>query len=88
MFVLTNIGNNFITPNVYGVAITQKECALPPHLAVAGDDVFVGGELGEAHRAAGVEFLGADAYFGAEAELGAVGEGGGDIHVDAGGVHL
>ena len=58
----------------------------PAGLAVAGNLIFVGSELGQGHRAAGVEFLGADAYLGAEAELGAVCEGGGDVHIDAGGV--
>lgn len=52
------------------------------HVAVADDDVLRGGHLGQAHRAAGVQLLGADADLGTEAELSAVGEprGGVDQH--------
>ena len=53
-------------------------------LAGAGDDVFVGGEFFEAHGAAGVEFVGRDADFGAHAEFAAVGEAGRGVGVDAG----
>lgn len=55
-------------------------------LAGAGDDVFVGGDFGERHGAASVELLGGDAYFGSETELPAVGEGGGNVGVDACGI--
>lgn len=52
------------------------------NVAVADDDVLGGGHLGQAHRAAGVELLGADPDLGSEAELSAVGEprGGVDQH--------
>lgn len=52
------------------------------HVAVADDDVLGGGHLGQAHRTAGVQLLGADPDLGAEAELTAVGEprGGVDQH--------
>lgn len=44
------------------------------HVAVADDDVLRRGHLGQPHRAAGVELLGADPDLGTEAELAAVGE--------------
>ena len=42
-------------------------------LAVAAEDEFVGAEFVDAHGAASVEAVGADANFGAEAELRPVG---------------
>ena len=36
-------------------------------VAVAGDDEFVGADVGSAHGAAGVEFVGGDADFGTKA---------------------
>src|SRR4051794_20363630 len=59
-----------------------------PGLAGAADDVLGGGELAEAHGAAGVELLGADADLGAEAELFAVDEAGRGVDEDGGGVDL
>jgi len=56
-------------------------------LAVAGDDVFVAGQLLQAHGAAGVELLGGDAHLTAQAELPAVGEAGGGVDVHGGAVH-
>lgn len=53
-------------------------------VAVADDDVLGGGHLGQAHRAAGVQLLGADADLGAEAELSAVGEPRGGVDQDGG----
>lgn len=44
------------------------------NVTVADDDVLGGGHLREAHRAAGVELLGADPDLGAEPELAPVGE--------------
>ena len=55
-------------------------------LAFSLDEPLVGGDLLQGHGAAGMELLGADAYLGAEAKLGAVGEGGGGVVVDAGGI--
>lgn len=52
------------------------------HVAVADDDVLGGGHLGQAHRAAGVQLLGADPDLGAEAELSAVGEPRGRVDQD------
>ncbi len=51
-------------------------------VAVADDDVLGGRHLGQPHRAAGVQLLGADADLGTEAELAPVGEprGGVDQH--------
>ena len=57
-----------------------------PYLAVAGEEVTGCGDLAQSHGAAGAELLGRDAYFGAEPELGAVGERGGQVDVHAGGV--
>ena len=45
-------------------------------LSLAGDDIFVGGELLEVHGAAGVQLIGADT------DLGAVGEACGGIDID------
>ena len=57
-------------------------------LSVAADHPLVGGEGFEGHGAAGVEFLGRDADFGTETELGAVGEGGGGVAIDAGCIYF
>ena len=53
-------------------------------VAVADDDVLGGGHLGQAHRSAGVQLLGADPDLGAEAELSAVGEPRGGVDQDCG----
>src|SRR5215467_15230516 len=58
------------------------------HLASADDFVFCGGQLRDGEGAAGVEFLGADAHFGAEAEFAAIGETGRGVPVDGGRIHL
>src|SRR4051812_7252836 len=55
-------------------------------VTVAGHDVGGRGELGQAERAPGVQLLGGDADLGAEAELAAVGESGGGVHQDRGGI--
>src|SRR5689334_1226094 len=52
----------------------------------AGDDPLVGGEVVRAHRPAGVELVGADADFGAQAVLAAVGEARARVDHDAGAV--
>ena len=57
-------------------------------LAGAPDDVFVGAQLLQAHGAPGVQFLGGDAHLAAQPELSPVGETGGGIDVDGGGIHL
>ena len=57
-------------------------------LAVAPDDVLVGGELAQAHRAARVQLLRRDADLGAEAELLAVGEARRRVHDHRGRVDL
>src|SRR5512135_3480204 len=57
-----------------------------PHLAVALDQVAVRAQLAQADRAARVQLLGRVADLGAHPELAAVGEAGGGVHVDAGGV--
>jgi hypothetical protein len=55
-------------------------------LAGADADPFIGGEFFEAHGTAGADFVGADADFGAHAELATVGEAGGGIPIDGGGI--
>lgn len=55
-------------------------------LAVTSHPILVTRELAQAHGAAGVEFVGGDADFGAEAEFAAVGEAVGDVVENAGGV--
>ena len=57
-------------------------------VAVADDDVLGRGHLGQAHRAAGVQLLGADPDLGAEAELAAVGEPGRGVDQHRGRVDL
>ena len=57
------------------------------NLPLAGDLVLDRRQLGQAHRPAGVELLGADADLGAKAELEAVGEAGRGVDVDAGRVN-
>ena len=70
------------SPGIFGYRLSL------PDLSIAHHEVFVGGEFGQGHWAACMEFLGADAYLGPEAELGAIGEGGRGIDVDAGGIDL
>ncbi len=64
----------------------EKRFWLGAGLAGAGDLVFVGAEFFEAHGAAGVDLVGGDADFRAEAELVSVGEAGGGVPVNGGGV--
>ena len=59
---------------------------LRPQMPVAADDVLVGGQVGGAHGAAGVELVGADADLGAQAVLAAVGEAGRGVDHHAGGI--
>ncbi len=51
-----------------------QQPSLTTQMAVADAYPFIGGELLETHGSACVEFVGADAHFGAEAENKAVGE--------------
>ena len=60
---------------------------LLPNMALACDDVLVGGQLTQSHGTASVELLGGDAHFTAQAELAAVGEPGGGVDVDGGAVY-
>ena len=57
-----------------------------PYLPLAIDEPLVGGELLESHRATGTKFLGGDAYLGTKTELGTIGERGGSIPIDTGGI--
>ena len=59
-----------------------------PDLTVALDDPLGRRQLGQGHRAAGVQLLGRDADLGAEAELAAVGEAGARVDHDGGRVDL
>ena len=56
-------------------------------LAAAVHNIFIRAQLGQAHGAAGVELLGADAHLAAKAELAAVGKAGAGVHVDRRAVH-
>ena len=58
------------------------------NLAIAGDVILIGANFSQTHWAARVGFLGGNADFSAEAELESVGEAGGDVVVDGGGIHL
>jgi len=51
-----------------------RKTSSSPHLALAEYYPFVGGELFEAHGAAGVELLGGDAYLRPQAELPPIGK--------------
>lgn len=75
--------------SIYSI-IKAEKCsnALLPHLPAAEDDVLRRRECLQAHRAARVELLGADADLRAEAELEAVGEARRGVDVDGGGVDL
>ena len=55
-------------------------------LPIPGDDPFVGRQIRRPHRAAGVEFVGADADLGAQAIFAAVGESGAGVDHHAGGI--
>ncbi len=56
-----------------------RRVARSAHVTVAGHDVLGRGHLGQPHRSAGVQLLGADADLGAEAELAPVGEAGAGV---------
>ena len=74
------------TKNVADAAVRDARCTWPwswSCLSVALDQVFVCRQLTQRHRAAGVEFLGADADLGPETELGTVGECRRDIDIYA-----
>jgi hypothetical protein len=55
-------------------------------LARAANDVFVSGKFLEGHGAAGVKLIGGDADLGAETELATIGETGGGVPVNGGGI--
>ena len=56
-------------------------------MAVSGNNILVSGQLPQTHGAPGVELLGGDAHFAAQAELTAIGEPGGGVDIDRGAVH-
>src|SRR4051812_12810076 len=62
--------------------------ALNPYLAAAAHNGLVGGQFRQADGAARVQFLRADADLGSQAEFVAVGEAGGSVDKDAGGIDL
>ena len=62
-------------------------CCLLSNLTVSGDDVFVRTQLVQSHGSPGVEFLGGNAHFAAQAEFSAVGKARGDVHIDGGAVY-
>ena len=57
-------------------------------LPVASNQPLIRGDFFEGHGAAGVQFLCADANLCAKAELTAIGEAGGGIVIDTGGIDL
>ena len=57
-------------------------------MSVAVHQILVGGQGEETHRATGVELLGGDADLCAKSEVPSVGEAGGGVDVDGGGVDL
>src|SRR6476620_4316113 len=61
---------------------------LYPDLALTLHDPLRRGELGQAHRAAGVQLLRRNTHFGAQAQLAAVGEPRGRVHDDRCRIHL
>src|SRR3954454_21887139 len=63
--------------------IPMESTALCPCVAVAGHDVLDRAQLSHADRAAGVQLLSRVADLGAHAELAAVGEARGGVHIDA-----
>src|SRR3954447_11026680 len=67
--------------------IPMELMALCPRVAVAGHDVLDRAQLAHADWAAGVQLLRRVADLGSHAELAAVGEARGGVHVDARRVH-
>ncbi len=57
-------------------------------MAVACDDVLVGGHLTQAHRTTGVHLLGGNAQLAAQTELASVCESGRGIDIDGCRVHM
>ena len=53
-------------------------------MSVSVDDVFIGGQLLQSHGSPGVELLGGDTHFAAQAEFAAVGEASGDVDINGG----
>ena len=62
---------------------SQRTCPVPRTTYL-----LVGAQLRKAHGAPGVELLGGDAHLAAQSELAPVGEAGGGVPIDRGGVHL
>ena len=52
-------------------------------LSITVDDIFVAAQLGQAHGAAGMQLLGADAHFAPQAKLSAIGKAGGGVDIAA-----
>ena len=75
-------------PSAYPSPWPCPRWVLRADLSGSLDDVLVGRQLPKPHGSPGVELLGADADLGAEAELLAVGEAGGGVDHDGGGVDL
>src|SRR5205823_14399241 len=57
-------------------------------LSAADADPLVSGQLLQPHRAAGANFVGADANFRAHAEFAAIGKSGRGVPIDRGGIHF
>ena len=81
---MDSCAKGLIAPRDRGI----RHVSLGADLTVAEDQILGCGQLPQSHGAAGVQLLGADADLGTEAELLAVGEPGGHVHHDRGGVDL
>src|SRR4051812_2534779 len=65
----------------------QGRAASPSDVPVARHDPLVGGQVGGAHRAAGVKLIGADPDLSAQAIFAAIGEPGAGVDDHAGGIN-
>lgn len=75
-------GRSMLRPYIY----TSNQTSAPNQI-ITVTDPLVGGQCVQAHWAAGVQFLGADGHFCAQAKLAAVGEAGAGVDVHRAGVH-
>src|SRR5699024_10272519 len=64
-----------------------QKVGLASYLPVAVHNVFVTAQFGQAHGAAGMQFLGRNPHFAAKAKLSAVGKTGGSVHIHSRAVH-
>ena len=74
--------------NVHAKANRKIPSRLFSDLSVSINDIFGGGQGQKSHGASGMKLLGADADLCPKAELKAVGEPGGGVHIDRRRIHL